>query len=130
MTTTSGPLAADLLTRYQYNRGVFFPMRDEAKRRYRGLPLVRDIRRAFDYRFRGGHKIEHERVVNVQRNSYMTFFERLDNTAKPEEIKGVQLPQGLGNVDISVGLKYHPFQDSLSQNGTVIVNVAGEQVKV
>ena len=60
----------------------------------------------------------------------MTFFERLDNTAKPEEIKGVQLPQGLGNVDVSVGLKYHPFQNSLSQNGTVIVNVSGEQVKV
>jgi len=94
------------------------------------MPIIRNFRRRRDDRFRDGPDVRQERVDSVAQNSYMTFFEQVDTSAQPETIQHVALPSGLGEVDISAAIQYHPGQNSLAQNGTVTINVAGTQVNV
>jgi hypothetical protein len=94
------------------------------------MPIIRNFRHRRDRHFRDGPDITKERVHHVAQNSYMTFFEQLNNTATPESIPTVALPGGLGDVAITAAVEYHPGQNSLAQNGSVTINIAGAQVNV
>lgn len=91
---------------------------------------MRSFRRFRDNHFGDGPDVTQERVRTVADNSYMTFFEQIDTSANPEKIEKVALPSGLGEVDITAAVQYHPGQNSLAQNGTVTINVSGTQVNV